>query len=205
MFIGYQTQFVDNVAFQGDTADFHPDGCLDGGDSGCGRDSNRDGITSGAETTSACTCSGVRPQAVEVLADGSVRGQADPHRRREASRSSEAARQPRLCGVSSGRRTGYTMPAIVLPELDAGMLQTAWPSTPVPACHEAPRTFLIAEPICWTRVRVKAGRSPSRSDAGRRPSPRSRAFLREAPIHFRGHLDVRHYAFCRLVSRKFSR
>src|SRR5664279_5168361 len=47
---------------------------------------------------------GGSPKAVEVLADGSVRGQADPHRRREASRSGSGA-AARLCGVSSRRRT----------------------------------------------------------------------------------------------------
>src|SRR5664279_5357246 len=37
------------------------------------------------------------PKAVEVLAEGSVRGQADPHRGREASRSGSGA-AARLCG-----------------------------------------------------------------------------------------------------------
>src|SRR5664280_1233838 len=49
---------------------------------------------------------GGSPKAVEVLADGSVRGQADPHRRREASRSGSGA-AARLCGVSSRRRTAF--------------------------------------------------------------------------------------------------
>src|SRR5664280_3782773 len=40
---------------------------------------------------------GGSPEAAEVLAEGSVRGQADPHRRREASRSGSGA-AARLCG-----------------------------------------------------------------------------------------------------------
>jgi hypothetical protein len=50
-------------------------------------------ITSGAATTSACTRS-----------EGSVRGQADPHRRREASRSGSGA-AARLCRRSPRRKT----------------------------------------------------------------------------------------------------
>ena len=47
---------------------------------------------------------GGSPKAVEVLAEGSVRGQADPHRRREASRSGSGA-AARLCGRVHRRQT----------------------------------------------------------------------------------------------------
>jgi len=49
------------------------------------------------------TCAGT-PNAVEVLAEGSVRGQADPHRRHEASRSGSGARQPVSAGDLLGVR-----------------------------------------------------------------------------------------------------
>src|SRR5664279_1937438 len=44
------------------------------------------------------------PKAVEVLAEGSVRGQADPHRRREASRNGSGA-AAHLCRRSPRRKT----------------------------------------------------------------------------------------------------
>ena len=47
---------------------------------------------------------GGTPKAVEALAEGSVRGQADPHRRREASRSGSGA-AARLCRRSPRRKT----------------------------------------------------------------------------------------------------
>jgi hypothetical protein len=48
---------------------------------------------------------GGSPKAVEVLAEGSVRGQADPHRRREASRERKRRGSPSLRAMSS-RRNG---------------------------------------------------------------------------------------------------
>ena len=131
-------------------------------------------ITSGAATTSAYTRSGARSGPLKSLAEGSVRGQADPHRRREAveERSGAVARvSAGALTLTGGSITHNTLTATGGVAAQGGGLSTTAPVDPQGHPNQPQPTRRLSAPPAETPHGIPRPH-PCHSDPTRTPQTR---------------------------------